>query len=84
MTACFNEGGGLIGKWITNKNTLEYLGVWKKINNPSFNFPEFGVIEKEAGINRFIMSVGRWMTLTSALCWLSQDDLVIQRNGTVR
>ncbi len=26
MTTSFNEGSGLIGKWITNKNTLEYLG----------------------------------------------------------
>ena len=56
MTASFNEGSGLIGKWITNKNTLEYLGVWKKINNPVFNYPEFGVIGREAGTNRFIMS----------------------------
>ena len=31
MTANFNEGSGLIGKWITNKNTLEYLAVWEKI-----------------------------------------------------
>lgn len=26
MTGSFKEGSGLIGKWITNKNTLEYLG----------------------------------------------------------
>lgn len=26
MTVSFKEGSGLIGKWITNKNTLEYLG----------------------------------------------------------
>ena len=24
MTTTFKEGSGLIGKWITNKNTLEY------------------------------------------------------------
>jgi hypothetical protein len=61
MTVNFNEGSGLIGKWITNKNTLEYLGIWEKINNPDFNYPEFGVIEKESGVNRFIMSVGQWI-----------------------
>ncbi len=33
----------------TNKNTLEYLGVWENINNPDFNYPEFGVIGQEAG-----------------------------------
>jgi len=52
MTTGFNEGSGLIGKWMTNKNTLEYIGVWEKINNPDFNYPEFGVIEQEAGIHR--------------------------------
>src|ERR1035437_9214071 len=67
MTAGFNEGSGLIGKWITNKNTLEYLGIWEKINNPDFNYPEFGVINQEAGINRFIMSVGQWINRTQAM-----------------
>jgi hypothetical protein len=66
MTSGFNEGSGLIGKWITNKNTLEYLGTWEKINNQVFNYPEFGVIEKEAGVNRFIMSVGQWIERTNA------------------
>ena len=37
MTGSFKEGSGLIGKWITNKNTLKYLGTWEKINNPNFN-----------------------------------------------
>ncbi len=66
MTASFKEGTGLIGKWISNKNTLEYLGVWEKINSPDFNYPEFGVIGQDAGINRFIMSVGQWVDRTKA------------------
>ncbi len=67
MTSGFKEGSGLIGKWITNKNTIEYLGIWEKINNPDFNYPEFGVINQEAGVNRFIMSVGQWISRTQAL-----------------
>ncbi|WGQ15049.1 KilA-N domain-containing protein [Sphingobacterium faecium] len=66
MTSSFREGSGLIGKWISNKNTLEYLGVWEKINNSNFNYPEFGVIAQEAGTNRFIMSVGQWTERTQA------------------
>ncbi|MEI6346523.1 MAG: KilA-N domain-containing protein [Bacteroidota bacterium] len=66
MTSGFKEGSGLIGKWITNKNTIEYLGIWEKVNNTHFNYPEFRVIESEAGINRFIMSVGQWVERTSA------------------
>lgn len=67
MAASFQEGSGLIGKWVTNKNTLEYLGVWEKINNPNFNYPEFGVIGQEAGTNRFIMSVGQWIERTKSI-----------------
>ncbi len=67
MTASFREGSGLIGKWISNKNTLEYLGVWEKIKNPAFNYPEFGVIGQEAGVNRFIMSAGQWIERTKAV-----------------
>jgi len=67
MTSNFKEGSGLIGKWITNKNTLEYLGIWEKINNKNFNYPEFRVIEQEAGTNRFIMSAGQWIKRTNAI-----------------
>ena len=67
MTTGFNVGSGLIGKWITNKNTLEYLGVWEKVNNPVFNYTEFGVIGREAGTNRFIMTVGQWIERTMAI-----------------
>jgi len=66
MTSNFDEGSGLIGKWITTKNTLEYLSIWESINTADFNYPEFGVIEKEAGVNRFIMSAGQWIGRTGA------------------
>jgi hypothetical protein len=66
MTTGFKDGSGLIGKWISNKNTLEYLGIWEKINNMNFNYPEFEVIEKDSGVNRFIMSVGQWVERTHA------------------
>ena len=46
---------------------MEYLGIWEIINNPDFNYPEFGVIEREAGSNRFIMSVGQWIERTKAI-----------------
>lgn len=35
--------------------------------DPDFNYPELGVIEKDAGTNRFIMSVGQWVDRTKAL-----------------
>ena len=63
MTMNFKEGSGLIGKWITNKNTLEYLGTWEKINNPKFNYPEFGVIENADKdiVQKLSDSVSHWV-----------------------
>jgi hypothetical protein len=66
ISSGFKEGSGLISKWITNKNTLEYLSIWERIHNVNFNYPEFGVIEKDSGVNRFTMSVGQWISRTAA------------------
>lgn len=52
---------------ITNKNTLEFLGVWENLKNNDFNYTEFGVIKNEADVNRFIMSVGQWIERTDAI-----------------
>jgi len=61
------EGGKLIEKWLTTKNTIEYLGIWEQLHNPNFNYPEFGVIRNDAGSNRFFMSVGQWATRTNSI-----------------
>ena len=61
------ESGGLVFKWLSNKNTIEFLGVWEKLFNPSFNYTEFGVIMSEAGVNRFTMSVKQWIARTNAI-----------------
>jgi len=66
MTSGFKAGSNLIGKWISNKNTLEYLSIWESLKNPQFNYTEFGVINQDAGSNRFIMSVGQWINKTNA------------------
>ena len=51
---------------------MEYLGVWEKIKNPDFNYPECGVIGQEAGTNRFMMSVGQWIDRTKAIGMLAK------------
>ena len=57
----------LVKNWIRNKNTIEFLGVWEKINNVSFNSVEFNLIKNEAGANRFLMSVKLWVERTKAI-----------------
>jgi len=60
------NGSALIEKWIRNKNTIEFLGIWEEMYNPDFNSPEFGGIRAEAGTNRFLLSVKQWIERTNA------------------
>lgn len=62
----FDGGTALIEKWIRNKNTIEFLAVWERLNNSSFNSPEFEGIRSEAGTNRFVMSAKQWIQKTNA------------------
>jgi hypothetical protein len=32
----------LVRNWLRNRNTIEFLGVWERLNNPGFNPVEFG------------------------------------------
>ena len=57
MVKGFEDGLALIEKWLRNKNTIEFIGIWEEINNPDFNSPEFEGIKNEAGLNRFTLSV---------------------------
>jgi KilA-N domain len=63
----FEGGSSLIEKWLRNKNTLEFLAVWEKLNNPNFNSPEFEGIKSEAGLNRFTISAKQWIEKTGAI-----------------
>ena len=67
MVKPIENGLALIEKWLRNKNTIEFLGIWEEMYNPNFNSPEFEGIKNEAGLNRFIMSVKQWIAKTNAI-----------------
>jgi hypothetical protein len=66
MAKRFDGGGALIEQWLKNKDTVLFLGVWERINNPDFNSPEFEGIKNEAGRNSFYLSAKKWIELTGA------------------
>lgn len=41
MVKNIENGLVLIEKWLRNKNTIEFLGIWEEIYNTNFNSPEF-------------------------------------------
>lgn len=67
MVKNFEDGLVLIEKWLRNKNTIEFIGIWEQLYNPIFNSPEFEGIKNEAGLNRFSLSVKKWITKTNAI-----------------
>ena len=66
MVRNIENGLALIEKWLRNKNTIEFLGIWEEMYNPDFNSPEFEGIKNAAGLNRFILSVKQWVEKTNS------------------
>ena len=46
MVKHIENGLALIEKWLRNKNTIEFLGIWEEMYNPNFNSPEFEGIKQ--------------------------------------
>ena len=61
------DGNFFITDWMRNRNTLEFLSVWEKINNPGFNYGEFAIIRNQSGLNSFKVSVKEWTRKTKAI-----------------
>ena len=62
----------IIQNWLRNRNTIEFLGIWEQLNNPSFNPIEFDGIRKQAGLNSFILTAKRWIDSTNAIGLISK------------
>ena len=67
MVRNIENGLALIEKWLRNKNTIEFLGIWEQMYNPDFNSPEFEGIKNQAGLNRFVLSVKQWTAKTNSI-----------------
>ena len=55
------DGEYFFSNWLRNRNTVEFLGRWEKLNNPAFNCVEFDIIKSQAGLNSYRLSVKEWM-----------------------
>lgn len=57
----------IIQNWMRNRNTVEFLGIWERLNNPGFNAIEFEGFRKQAGINSFVLTPKQWTEKTGAI-----------------
>jgi hypothetical protein len=61
------EPFAIINNWMRSRGTIEFLGLWEKLNNPDFNPLEFERFKNEAGSNYFVLSPQRWIEATQAV-----------------
>ncbi len=61
------DGDFFISDWLRNRNTVEFLGIWERLNNPDFNSGEFATIKSQAGLNSYKLSVKDWVEKTNAI-----------------
>jgi len=61
------DGDFFISDRLRNRNTVEFLGIWERVNNPDFNYGEFAIIKSYAGLNNYKLSVKEWVSKTNAI-----------------
>ena len=59
--------------WLRNRNTVEFLGIWEKIHNPTFNRVGFDTVRSNAGLNSFTISPSKWIDETNAIGIISKS-----------
>jgi hypothetical protein len=67
------EPKDVVKNWMRLKNTLEYLGLWERLNNLHFKGVEFDPLLREAGSNSFTMSPTRWVETTGAIGLMTKN-----------
>ena len=61
------EPSAVINNWMRSRSTIEFLGLWEKLTNPTFKPLEFERFRSEAGSNYFVLSPQRWIESTQAI-----------------
>jgi len=62
-----SRAADIIKNWIRTRSTLEFLGVWEQLYNPSFKVVEFDHFKSQAGLPSFVLSPGAWIKQTGAI-----------------
>lgn len=61
------DGDFFISDWLRNRNTVEFLDIWERINNSNFNYGESAIIKSQVGLNNYKLSVKEWVKKTNAI-----------------
>ena len=56
-----------IQNWLRSRNTIEFLGIWERLNNPDFKPIEFDGFKNQARLNSFVLTPKQWIEKTNAI-----------------
>ena len=57
----------VIVAWLRKVDTIEFLTLWEKINNPDFKPVDFDLFKSKPGSNAFTISPQKWIELSNAI-----------------
>lgn len=63
----------VVKNWLRSRSTIEFLGLWEKINNHDFKLVEFDQFRNESGSNSFVLSPQKWIDETRAIGIISKS-----------
>jgi len=62
----------VIQNWMRNRNTIEFLGIWERLNNSDFKPLEFEGFRNKSGLNSFVLTPHQWTSSTHAIGIISK------------
>lgn len=57
----------IVRNWMKLRSTIEFLGIWERLNNSDFKLTEFDQIKNASGSNVFVMTATKWVKETNAI-----------------
>ncbi len=63
----------IVKNWMRSRTTIDFLGLWERLNNPNFKLVEFDQFRIEAGTNYFVLSPQKWIEKTHAVGLISKS-----------
>jgi hypothetical protein len=63
----------VIQNWMRNRNTIEFMGIWERLNNAGFKPLEFEGFRNRAGLNSFVLTPRQWIDTTHAIGLVSKQ-----------
>lgn len=70
-----NEPKDIVKNWMRSKSTIEFLGLWEKLNNPDFKGVDFDPFLREAGSNSFVLSPKKWIEKSNSIGIISKSGV---------